>query len=360
MKPTITLNTTPAKESVPIYIEHDIFSKIANIASCDKYTHVGILMDKNVAKYWGKAIQKALGKEAVYMEIPAGEEYKTLSTVEDILTSMLAHRFDRKSLLINIGGGVVCDMGGFAASIYMRGISFINVPTTLLAQTDAAIGGKTGIDFAGFKNMLGSFAQPQAIICDTLFLSTLPQKEFRSGFAEVIKHALVYDKKFLSTLSKKNFGINNGVDLTKILSHSCTIKCAIVTKDPHEKGLRKILNFGHTIGHALEMISHETKKPLLHGEAISIGMIAEARLSLLAGLLTKKDFESVEAIIGKAGLPTKIKSSYKKTIYAKMLGDKKNEKRQLKWVLLKGIGEAIFDKEQPETLVNKAIDYILE
>lgn len=359
MKEHIRLNIESSKISVPIYVGNDILGDLKSIVPFDKYSKIGVLMDKNVAYHWGEAIHKVVGKNAVYIVIPDGEGNKTIETVEKVLTSMLKHGFDRKSLLINIGGGVICDIGGFAASTYMRGIAFVNVPTTLLAQTDAAIGGKTGIDFGGFKNMIGSFAHPQAVISDTLLLSTLPEREFRSGFAEVIKHALVYDKKLFHVLANENFGAMEEDKLAEILSSSCSIKCTIVSKDANEKGLRKILNFGHTVGHAIEMLSQDTDNPLLHGEVIAIGMIAEARLSLLSGLITKDDFKKVEDIVAKADLPSCISKSFKKKIYDKMQGDKKNESNKIKWVLLKGIGKAVIDEEQPEKLVNKAIEYIL-
>jgi 3-dehydroquinate synthase len=359
LKEDTRLSIPGEKISVPIYVGNDIFSEVTSIVPLDKYSKVGVLMDKNVAYHWGEEVHRVFGKKATYIVIPAGEEYKELSTAEKILTSMLEHGFDRKSILINVGGGMVCDIGGFSASVYMRGISFVNMPTTLLAQTDAAIGGKTGIDFGGFKNMVGSFSYPLAVICDTLMLSTLPEREFRSGFAEVIKHALISDKKLFTALSETDFGAMDEESLAEMLSHSCKIKCNVVTKDSNEKGLRKILNFGHTVGHAIEMISQDTPNPLLHGEAISIGMVAEARLSLLAGLITKDDFSKIENIMHKAGLPVRIEKSYKTRIYAKMLGDKKNEQNKIKWVLLNGIGKSVIDEEQPDKLINKAIDYIL-
>ena len=359
LKENTRLTIPGEKISVPIYVGNDIFSEITSIIQLDSYTKVGVLMDKNVAYHWGESIHKVFGKKAVYIVIPAGEEHKEFSTVEKVLTSMLEHGFDRKSLLINVGGGTVCDIGGFVASIYMRSISFVNMPTTLLAQTDAAIGGKTGVDFGGLKNMIGTFSHPLAVVCDTFFLSTLPEREFRSGFAEVIKHALISDKKLFTSLAQSNFGAMDEEHLAEMLSHSSKIKCTIVSKDSNEKGLRKILNFGHTVGHAIEMISQDSANPLLHGEAISIGMVAEARLSLLAGLITKEDFKKIEAILHKAGLPLKVDKSYKNKIYAKMLGDKKNEKNKIKWVLLNGIGRSVIDEEQPDKLINKAIDYIL-
>ncbi|MGP8216085.1 MAG: 3-dehydroquinate synthase [Bacteroidia bacterium] len=353
------LNVSLGKVSVPLYVGCDIFSEIASIIPLNNYTRMGVLMDDNIAYHWGGAIRKVLGKNIACIVIPAGEEHKSLSTAEMILASMIEHGFDRKSLLINIGGGVVCDIGGFAASAYMRGISFVNVPTTLLAQADAAIGGKTGVDFGGFKNMVGSFAHPVAVICDSLLLSTLPEREFRSGFSEVIKHALVADRKLFHTLAEEDFGAMDEDKLAEILIHSAKIKCGIVSKDADEKGLRKILNFGHTIGHAIEMLSQDTNNPLLHGEAISIGIIAEAKLSQLSGFISKEDFQRIEHIISKASLPSEINRSYKKKIYDKMLGDKKNEKKKIKWVLLNGIGNAVIDEEQPISVINKAIDYII-
>jgi 3-dehydroquinate synthase len=359
IKEQIRLTVNADKVSVPIYVGNDIYADVKTIASLKAYSKVGVLMDKNVAYHWGESIRKVLGKNAIYIIVPAGEENKTLAAAGNVLATLLKHGFDRKSLLINFGGGMICDLGGFAASTYMRGIAFVNMPTTLLAQTDAAIGGKTGVDFNGFKNMVGSFAHPKAIICDSLLLSTLPEREFRSGFAEVIKHALVADKKLFHTLAKESFGAMDEDKLAEILLQSCGIKCNVVSKDANEKGLRKILNFGHTIGHAIEMLSHDTRNPLLHGEAISIGMIAEARLSLLSGLISKEDFKKIEDIIEKAELPSRISKSYKNKIYAKMMGDKKNERNIIKWVLLKGIGKAVIDEEQPGKLINKAIEYIL-
>lgn len=359
LKEHARLNVSAEKVSVPIYVGCDIFSEIASVIPLNNYTRVAVLMDDNIAYHWSETIRAVLGENVAFIVIPAGEEHKILPTAEMIFASMIENGFDRKSLLINIGGGVVCDIGGFAASTYMRGISFVNIPTTLLAQADAAIGGKTGVDFGGFKNMVGSFAYPLAVICDSLFLSTLPEREFRSGFAEVIKHALVADKKLFHTLSEENFGAMDEDKLAEILIHSCKIKGSIVSKDADEKGLRKILNFGHTIGHAIEMISQETANPLLHGEAISIGIIAEAKLSRLSGLISKQDFERIEQIISKASLPSMVNSSFKNKIYAKMIGDKKNENKKIKWVLLNGIGSAVIDEEQPAGLINKAIDYII-
>jgi 3-dehydroquinate synthase len=355
----IRLKASQKEVSVPIYIGEGIISKIHSLVKLDSYSRIGILTDSNVAKHWGKTLQNIFGKEDVLITIPAGEDQKNLATVQNIWATMLQHKFDRKSLLICVGGGVVCDTGAFAASTYMRGISFVNAPTTLLAQTDAAIGGKTGVNFGDLKNMIGTFAQPEAVICDVQFLSTLPKREYLSGFAEVIKHSLISDAKFFNYLAGKDLSKLNHRELEDVLHKSCSIKCDVVSSDINEKNRRKILNFGHTIGHAIEIASHETNKPLLHGEAVAIGIIAEARLSLLAGLISDKEFVEIETLIIKTDLPVRVSQNYEKKILEKIVLDKKNVKQKIKWVLLKGIGESIIDEEQPERLIKEAIEYVL-
>jgi 3-dehydroquinate synthase len=209
-------------------------------------------------------------------EISAGETHKTLQTCEQIWQSMFEHGLDRKSLIINLGGGVIGDMGGFCAATYKRGIDFVQIPTTLLSMTDAAVGGKLGIDFQGIKNAIGVFKNPSAVFCDTDFLKTLSERELISGFAEVIKHAQIGNLVLWKQLLKiKNLG---HADWTSILKHSLTVKVKVVKKDPFEQNLRQILNFGHTIGHAVESYFLNSKTPLTHGEAIAIGMFTEQYL----------------------------------------------------------------------------------
>jgi len=354
------LNALQKKVSVPIYYGKDIFSQIAAIANTASYSRIAVITDSNIYRQWGLAFKKIFGKQDVLIVVPAGEKNKTLVSVQKIWAALLLNRFDRKSLVINVGGGVVCDMGAFAASTYMRGISFVQVPTTLLAMTDAAIGGKTGINFTELKNAIGTFAQPEAVLCDSNFLTTLPEREFKSGFAEVIKHAVVADSRFFKYLSGRDFKTLNDKEIDTILGKSCGIKCDVVSSDVTEKGKRKILNFGHTIGHAIEMASHEIGKPLLHGEAIAIGMIAEAKLSVLAGLLNSKDLKTIEEVINKAKLPCTANKKFEKSIYKKIVLDKKNEGGKINWVLLKGIGNAVIDIQQPPRSIKLAIDYILK
>jgi 3-dehydroquinate synthase len=356
----IRLSAPGNEVSLPIYFSKGMLSDIQSLLKLKSYSKVAVLTDTNVHRHWKGLFKKVFGKDDVLITIPAGEEHKNLATVQNIWATLLQHKFDRKSILINIGGGVVCDMGAFAASTYMRGIDFVQVPTTVLAITDAAIGGKTGVNFGDLKNTIGTFAQPKAVINDSDFLSTLPKREYLSGFAEIIKHGLIGNKKFFKELSKIDIAKVGSSDLIDILYFSCGIKCDVVSYDVTEKGLRKMLNFGHTVGHAIEMASYNTNKPLLHGEAVAIGMIAEARLSLLAELISQEEFDEIEKMISKAKLPTRANKKLKSQILKKIVFDKKNEKQKIKWVLLKGIGAVVIDVEQPQKLVQQAIDYVLE
>lgn len=356
MRFQLTYSSPGKKINTPVYIGKYVFDAIISTVHLNKYSSVLVILDKNVSHNWLGRIHKIIGKDVSYLTISSGEENKTLATIEKIWTTLSKKGFDRKSLIINIGGGMVCDIGAFAASTYMRGIDFVQVPTTLLAQADAAIGGKTGFNFNGLKNTIGSFSSPVAVISDTSFLPTLAEKEYRSGFAEIIKHAIIADTGLFRYLLKKNFTSLNGKELDKILFISCNIKCNIVHKDPYEKKERKKLNFGHTVGHAVEMACSS----LLHGEAIAIGMIAEARMSLLSGFLPGEKFRQIENLVRKAGLPNKVSAEYKTTIVKKMLSDKKNVGQQIKWVLLKDIGKVKVDVSLPDKIVNEGLYYILK
>jgi 3-dehydroquinate synthase len=352
-----TLSVPGKKNTVPIYIGKGFFEDIKSIISFNKYSAILVIADENVFHHWAERIRKVIGENALYLIIPAGEKNKTLSSVEKIWVALSKKGFDRKSLVINIGGGMVCDIGAFAASTYMRGIPLVQVPTTLLAQADAAIGGKTGFNFNGLKNTIGSFAAPIAIISDTTFLSTLPQREYRSGFAEIIKHAVITDGALFEYLLNTNFISAAGKELDKILSLSTHVKCEIVQKDPFEKNERKKLNFGHTVGHAIEMVS---KGDLLHGEAIALGMIAEARMSFLSQHLPENKLRDIENLIGKAKLPNKTKAAYKIEILNKILFDKKNSHHEIKWVFMEDMGNVKVDVLLPDEIIDEGLDYILK
>lgn len=355
----ITLSVPGKKTTVPIYIEADLFQKLKSIISFNKYSAVLVITDENVSHHWADRIRAVIGEEALYFTIPTGEKNKTLVTVEKIWSALSKKNFDRKSLVINIGGGMVCDVGAFAASTYMRGISFVQIPTTLLAQADAAIGGKTGFNFNGLKNTIGTFSAPLAVISDTSFLSTLPQREFRSGFAEIIKHALISGHNLFEYLLNTNFSaIAVGTQaFVSILKQSTNIKREIVQRDPFEKNDRKKLNFGHTVGHAIEMAC---ENQFLHGEAIAIGMIAEARMSFLSGYLTENKFRDIENLISKAKLPNKVSVNFKNAILNKIQFDKKNSHHQVKWVFLEDIGNVKADVILSDEIVDESLNYILK
>lgn len=348
------------KATVPVYIGRGILNSMDSIVPLKKYSSLLVIMDENVAQYWHDKIDESIGKNAFYFTIPAGEENKTLATVQKIWKILSTKGFDRKSLIVNMGGGMVCDVGAFAASTYMRGIDFIQVPTTLLAQADAAIGGKTGFNFNGLKNTIGTFSAPAAVFNDTLFLSTLPERELNSGFAEIIKHAIITGGDLLEFLCRKKLTSLTAKEIDKIVYSSAHIKCEIVRKDPYEKSERKKLNFGHTVGHAIEMACQDSSESLLHGEAIAIGMLAEARMSFLAGFLSAQKFKKIETLILKAGLPCKLSAKYKKNIKKKMLSDKKNVNGQIKWIFLEDVGNARVDVILPPKLISAGLDYVLK
>ena len=259
-----------------VIFSSDIRATLAEILRARQFSKLVVLTDSNTHQFCLPLVQEVVPPTTVFISVPAGEQHKTLETCSIIWGQMTEAVLDRQALVINLGGGVIGDMGGFCASVYKRGIPFITIPTTLLSQVDASVGGKLGIDFLGFKNHLGVFQLPEAVLIASEFLATLPQRELRSGYAEVIKHGLIRDATYFRALPSTNW---QRQDWARIIRHSIEIKKAVVQVDPKESGLRKILNFGHTIGHAIESFYLTRSQPLLHGEAIAIGMIAEGFLS---------------------------------------------------------------------------------
>lgn len=330
--------------------------KIVTLLDLKRHSRIMVLTDTNVAPLFLDQLLAVLpAATTTTLVLPAGEKEKNITNVQKIWQALLTAQCDRKSLVINLGGGVISDMGGFAASTYMRGIDFINIPTTLLAQVDASVGGKTAIDFAGVKNLVGTFAQPVKVIIDTDTLHTLPQRELLAGFAEVIKHGLIWDKKHFLQATVKHPTDFTKKELAAIVTRSRQIKLEVVAKDPTEQGIRKQLNFGHTVGHALEAISLNTAKPLLHGEAISIGMVAEAKISQLMGLLSEADLLAIKKSLVNAGLPVSVEITNINHILQKMKTDKKNEQGQINLTLLNGIGSAVHNQHVSENIIREAI-----
>lgn len=303
---------------------------------------LALISNPTVYDLYGKTVSeslKASGHDLIEVLLPDGEEYKSLASTEKIYELLLKAKLDRKSALIALGGGVIGDITGFAASTYMRGIDFIQIPTTLLAQVDSSVGGKTGVNHPLGKNMIGAFWQPRLVWIDTATLGSLPRREFISGLGEVIKYGVIWDEDFFAYLESNRDKILS-LDkeaLTHIISRSCEIKSEVVSKDERESGLRAILNYGHTIGHAIETITGYTK--YLHGEAVAIGMYMEARLSQQLGLIDNKAVARIKALIDSYELPSEMTDEIRiNDLMEKMQIDKKTVGGKLHFVLPEKVG----------------------
>lgn len=318
-----------------------------------KYQKVFVLCDENTERHCLPILQRHTEVEFMIIRIASGEKNKTLSTCQEIWRSLLKNGANRHSLCINLGGGVIGDMGGFAASTFMRGMDFIQIPTTLLSQVDASVGGKLGIDFQGYKNMIGLIKNPTAVFVFDSFLNSLPAAELTSGFAEMLKHGLIRDKAHFESLAQ--LSQVNVPGILPLVHRSVSIKKEVTDEDPQEKGLRKILNFGHTIGHAIESFNLDTKNHLLHGEAIAIGMLIEAHLSYQKQNISLAELQEIaETIIRFFGHhPNCIPSLDQLLPY--MLKDKKNIGDQISFTLLNGIGNAIWDQQCSQESIQEAV-----
>ena len=320
-----------------------------------------IISDRNVAPRYAKVAQDALAKAgfaAGLVTIPAGEPAKSLRTAEACYNQLAAQRLERKSFIVALGGGVVGDLAGFVAATYLRGLAFVQVPTTLLAQVDSSVGGKVGLNLKAGKNLVGAFHQPRLVLCDLDTLASLPMREYRAGLAEVIKYGIIYDAGLFRRLERDLPKLlrRDPRTLAAVVACCCEIKADVVRQDETESGLRAILNFGHTIGHALEAISHYGK--YLHGEAIAIGQVAAARLSAQVLGLPDRDVERIERLFQRAGLPTQLKLNalQRQKILAAMKLDKKVSGGQIKFVLARRIGAVAFGHQVPAPLLAGAIN----
>jgi 3-dehydroquinate synthase len=315
-------------------------SVIKTFLQNNKYSKIIILVDNNTKRYCLPLIIDEFDEPNNFeiIEIESGEENKNIKTCIQLWSILSQKNADRKSLLINLGGGVIGDIGGFVASTFKRGIHFINIPTTLLAMVDASIGGKTGVDLDNIKNIIGVFKEPQAVFINLNFLKTLPQRQILSGFAEIIKHGLIANKTYWNTITKSSLSDNSQLNI--LIKESINIKNNIVKKDPFEKDLRKILNFGHTIGHAIETfaLNNSNTDYLLHGEAIAIGLICETFLSTKYLEFDTKDLNSIANFIkSKYNYYHINQSNYPKLIEI-MIKDKKNHDDKINFTLIKSIG----------------------
>jgi 3-dehydroquinate synthase len=303
---------------------------------------------------------KAAGFEPLLVTVPAGETAKALKVVASCYDAFAKARLERKSFVVALGGGVVGDLAGFVAATYLRGIPFVQVPTTLLAQVDSSVGGKVGVNLPAGKNLIGAFHQPRLVLCDLDVLGTLPEREFRSGFGEIIKYGIIYDAALFRRLERSMDRLlaRDPAELAAVVARCCAIKADVVGQDETESGLRAILNYGHTIGHGLEAISSYGK--YLHGEAISIGQVAASHLSARHLGMPERDVQRVRLLFGRAGLPVSVKlgATQRKALFAAMRLDKKVSGGEIKFVLARSVGKVEFGCAVPDADVEWALDQV--
>jgi 3-dehydroquinate synthase len=351
---------TSCKDSYEIFIDEDIVGPVGVITKVkNRLDRCVIITDSNVNPLYGEMVTKKFEQTALpvdIVEIPAGEPSKSLHTVLDVARQLVRLKVSRKSLLIALGGGVVGDVAGFIASIYMRSVPYIQIPTTLLAQVDSSVGGKTGVDLPEGKNLLGTFYQPKAVYIGLSFLKTLSDKDFANGLAEIIKYSIIGDHHLFEFLEQESDGIKKRKSslMESLVGRSCKIKADIVEMDERELGLRRILNFGHTLGHGLETASDYT---LSHGEAVSVGMVGAAKISRRLDYLDRASYTKIVDLIKHYELPTKIPAGIETArILDCMATDKKAVGGQLHFVLVKKIGVPFVTPEVPSGVVVGAIE----
>lgn len=366
--------------SYPIYIGEnllknpDIFADFVTNKNKSKNKKIMIVTNTTIEKIYLNTLQNTLAKitpkENIFATIlPDGENYKNWETLQKIFDNLLANFFDRKSLIIALGGGVIGDMTGFAAACFQRGVDFLQIPTTLLSQVDSSVGGKTAINHPLGKNMIGAFYQPKAVFADIKTLQTLPKREISAGLAEILKYGFINDAPFLEFFTSENFAKifdNNADVLSEIIYKSCQNKADIVAKDETEssdKNLRALLNFGHTFGHAIE--TYFGYGTYLHGEAVAIGAMMAAEFSQNLGFITPKEVAKIQTLLNQAKLPTALdKKVNANDLYKLMFHDKKVQNGTLNFVLLKNLGEAFVYKlnsaEENSTLIIKSIEKFIQ
>ena len=315
-----------------------------------------IIVDENTEQYCLPKIKKNLHQDFLSIKIPSGEKYKSISTCQGLWETLIKHNCDRQSLIINLGGGVIGDMGGFVAGTYMRGIRFIQIPTSLLSQVDASVGGKLAIDLSNYKNIVGLFLEPQMVWVDTSFIQTLPQIELRSGYAEIIKHALIRSKALWQKINNRQLDYSPE-EWSTLITDNISIKNFVVKQDFKEGGLRKVLNFGHTIGHSIESHFLNSSTPLTHGEAIAVGMICESYISHQEGLISESELSEISSYIISL-YPININLTTISTELIKIMGhDKKNVSGQTLFSLITSIGDSTYDVHVDNDIIIKALGY---
>jgi len=357
-----TLNVELGERRYPIHIGSGLLRRAELLQPCIAGSRVAVVTNETVGPLYLDTLLKQLTPWApVCVVLPDGEVYKTLDVLNNIFTALLKNRCDRKTTLIALGGGVVGDMTGFAAATYQRGVPFIQVPTTLLAQVDSSVGGKTGVNHPLGKNMIGAFHQPECVIIDTDTLSTLPDKELSAGLAEVIKYGLIGDAEFFVWLEQNMDKLmqRDPQALVYAIERSCADKARVVAADEREAGSRALLNLGHTFGHAIE--TGVGYGAWLHGQAVAAGMCMAADLSRRLGWLTPEEFARIEKLIQRAQLPTRAPKTLSGAQLREFMSvDKKVEAGKLRLVLPKGLGHAVITADFPPTLLSETLEQCRE
>jgi 3-dehydroquinate synthase len=357
----ITVDLGP--HSYPIYVESDSLKSIGKLA---KEHHLGqkvaIITDVNVAKYYREEVETCLQDEEFQVLgfiLPAGEQTKSLKMADYLYEKLIEANFDRNSVIVSLGGGVIGDLAGFVASTFMRGIAFIQIPTTLLAQTDSSVGGKVGINHRLGKNLIGAFHQPKFVLIDPEVLKTLPQREIWSGLAEIVKYALISDSEFFDFLEDSLNDLvllKNMESVEMVIEHCCSIKANVVNQDEKESGLRRILNFGHTFGHAFEALTDYAV--LRHGEAIALGMRGITWLCKENQLLNEEEYNRIDNLLQRLRLPETVPDFSPKDVLKKMYHDKKVLDGVLNLVLLEGLGKPVIRKDITEDAILAALEFL--
>ena len=351
-----TLNVDLGDRSYPILIGRSLLQNASVLERHIPARDVVLISNVTVAPLYAESVSKSLAaKRIVEVVLPDGEQHKTLANVSRILDVMVANRLGRDCAVVALGGGVVGDMAGFAAASYQRGVAFVQIPTTLLAQVDSSVGGKTGVNHPGGKNLIGAFHQPIAVIADTSTLNTLSPRELRSGLAEVIKYGLIRDVEFFDWLDANlDRMLNRDPDaLAHAIRRSCEIKAEIVGRDEREQGERALLNLGHTFGHAIEAATGY--KTWLHGEAVGAGMLMAAAMSRECGEMVSEDVQRLQTMLERVGLPIAAKEVSANTALENMQIDKKVQSGRIRLVLLRGIGTSYVTADYPDTALRKTL-----
>ena len=361
MSKLITVNYNQ-KPCYNIVIEND-FSKLAeNVTKLEiSGRKLAVITDSNVGPLYADKVAQCLketGNNIFVYTFEAGEKNKNLNTVQDVYEFLIKNKFDRKDMLVALGGGVVGDLTGFAAATYLRGIDFIQVPTSLLAQVDSSIGGKTGVDFRAYKNMVGAFHQPRLVYMNTSTLSSLNTRLFNSGFGEILKHGLIKDASYFQWLKdniEKIAALDSGY-LEEMIYRSCEIKLKVVENDPTEKGERAQLNFGHTLGHAIEK---QMNFELYHGECVVLGMIAALNICVERGTITKEEYDDIYNTFKAYNFPMTVDKTTIDEVIAASKNDKKMDGNKVKFILLKKVGEAYIDMTVDDNTMRRSLKNVV-